>query len=183
VRELYESLVPITTQVNDTTSVNKYFRALAPTQGSTGFTDWWQEIWYAKAPMGAAGATVTVTFSAQAGFGIVSAHQYSGSANTDPTDLQEAFDAATGQVNQGGAPTSGTIITSAARLIFGAAIFDQNASGPGAGFNVRSTLDGCIAEDKAAQEQFPAVPISVAATFDISAKPNQRWIAQVVTFK
>ena len=167
----YHSLAQTVAGVTDTEGNTYAGPVVGPTQGAGNLAGWQQEIWYAKNIHGGTKPTVTATFSSMPAIAFerrISAHEYSGASGTDPIDVTSAAIGAT--VNA----SSGSVATTAAGLIFGAAIFASTGSA-GPGFTDRSTLDGNISEDGPV-----ATPGSAEATFINTA---QDWIAQMVTLK
>ncbi len=150
---------------------NVYQRAVGPTVGAGGLAGFQQEIWYKANVNGGANVTVTATFSsapAAAFERAISAHEYSGASTTAPVEVTSAAIGATANASSGAAATT------AARLIFGAAIFSGSGA-PGAGFTQRSALQNNVTEDETSR-----APGSVAATF---VNTPQDWIAQMIALK
>ncbi len=146
---------------------------VGPTPGAGNLATFQQEIWYAQNIHGGTTPTVQATFASTPGAAFertISAHEYSGA---DPTGSVEATSVAIGSTVNA---SSGSVATSLARLIFGAAIFSSHGD-PGTGFTPRSTLKGNVTEDAPI-----TVPGPAAATF-IASGATTDWIAQMVTLK
>lgn len=169
----YNSLAQTISGVSDSAG-NTYQKAVGPTPGAGALAGWQQEIWYANNVMGAGTnvpVTVTATFSSMPGASFeraISAHEYSGADTISPIDVTSFA------VNSTANASSGSMPTTVARLIFGAAIFGSGGT-PGSGFMQRSTLKGNVTEDGPITVQG-----SAEATFSNAA---QDWIAQMVTLK
>jgi hypothetical protein len=169
----YKSTAQNVASVTDTAN-NIYQRAVGPTAGVGTIAGNQQEIWFAKGINGGANLAVTATFSSAPAAAFersISAHEYSGASTTDPIDATSAA-AMAGQANV----SSGTAATTAARLIFGAAIFDgHGAAGPG--FTQRSSLKNNVTEDG------PITTLNSAeAKFSI-VNGAQDWVAQMIALK
>jgi hypothetical protein len=156
--------------VTDSAS-NSYVKAVGPTPGVGMLAGWQQEIWYAKNINSGTNLTVTATFTgAFPAEKRISAHEYSGADGSEPLDKSLGNADSTSNA-------SIVVMTTTARLIFGAAIF-QNKGSSGLGFSSRSALGaggGNVAEDKQVNSGD-----AVVATF---LNNQQDWIAQIVTFK
>ena len=114
----YKSLAQTVATVADTGG-DAYQRAIGPTAGAGTMAGFQQEIWYARGVNGGAAFTVTATFTSQGNFErSISAHEYSGASVTGPVDVVTTT-AATGNVNV----ASGSVMSNAGKLIFGAALF------------------------------------------------------------
>jgi hypothetical protein len=154
--------------VTDTAN-NSYARAVGPTQGTGGFTNRRQEIWYSKLTKTVSNLQVITTFSGTFNDKkAIAAHEYKG---LDPAWALRQSAANTGNTANA---SCGPVPVTANELIFAAALLaTTGTSGPG--FARRSSLDGNVTED-----EVPGAAGSVAATF---ANTAQDWIAQMVTFK
>jgi len=154
--------------VTDTAN-NSYSPAVGPTQGTGGFTNRRQEIWYSKLTKTVSNLQVIATFSGTFNDKkAIAAHEYKG---LDPAWALRQEAANTGNTANA---SCGPVPVTANELIFAAALLaTTGTSGPG--FAQRSSLDGNVTED-----EVPGAAGSVAATF---ANTAQDWIAQMVTFK
>jgi hypothetical protein len=171
----YNNATQSIASVSDTfNAAAAYQRAVGPTAGVGGLTGWQQELWYAKNVTGGANFVVTATFSSTPGAAFersISAHEYSGASVTAPLDVTSA-QAMTNNANV----SSGAVATTAARLVFGAALF-PGAGQAGPGFTRESSLRNNVTEDE------PFVPPGTAeATFTVANGPLD-WIAQMITLK
>jgi Chitobiase/beta-hexosaminidase C-terminal domain len=167
----YNSVAQTVASVTDTGG-NAYQRAVGPTAGVGTVAGFQQEIWYAKSINGGANFTVTATFTAAGNFEkSISAHEYAGASLTAPIDVVSAA-AVAGNPNV----SSGVVPTSAAILIFGAAIFSgRGAAGPG--FTQESALRNNVTEDK------PFVAPGTAEAIFMVVNGANDWVAQMVTLK
>jgi hypothetical protein len=167
----YASVAQTVASITDTAG-NSYQRAVGPAAGAGTVANFQQEIWYAMNVNGGANLTVTATFTAAANFErSISAHEYSGASRTAPVDVVTET-AAAGNTNV----TSGSIMSNAGRLIFGAALFSARGTA-GPGFTQRSALQFNVTED----EPFVAPGFAEAKFAIVTGAPD--WIAQMVALK
>jgi hypothetical protein len=155
-------------QITDTVG-NQYLLAIGPTLGAGVQAGFQQEIWYAKNINGGTGVKVTAIFSANTTERAIGAHEY---ANADKN--QPLVNTPVGMAGNGANATLGPIMTTLARIIFAAVVF-QGQGTAGVGFTQRSSLQGNVTEDRAV-----TLPGSYSANF---ANTAQAWLAQLVTFR
>ena len=150
---------------------NVYTRAVGPTVVS-GFLS--QSVYYAKniVAAGAAGNTVTVTFSAAAAFPDIRILEYSGADPNNPVDVTAA-----GSGNSTSSSSGSATTTTATDLILGADTV-TTTSGLGTGFTKRilTNPDADLVEDK-----MVTTTGSYSATAPVM--PTGRWIMQMVAFR
>jgi len=172
----YHSGVESVSVVTDTAN-NTYQRAVGPTPGLPSFPNRSQEIWYAKNISPGANLIVTATFSGTFNDKkAISAHEYSGANQNDPVDVTNGMPVVNAAHGSSVAASTGTPITTDARLIFGAALFAGTGTST-SDFMQRSSSSGNVTEDKQITSSG-----SYAATFTVtSGTPD--WIAQMVAFK
>jgi chitodextrinase len=153
------------------TKGNTYTLAVGPTATSFGNAS----IYFAKniAAAGAGGNSVTVTFSAAAGFPDIRIAEYSGINTTAPLDVT-AVATGTGTTGDSGFATT----SNANDLLVGSSYVTTGNTGPGTGYSQReiSGWDGDILEDRI---------VSAAGAYNATAplSPSGNWIMQMAAFK
>jgi Chitobiase/beta-hexosaminidase C-terminal domain len=162
---------------------NQYSRAVGPTPLGAEPPELLghrEEIWYGiitKTDTGGMPFTVSAQFTAPITLDkAISAHSYVGANPSDPLDVTTPDLNSASASGLSGAVATGSVTTTNARLIFGAAVYVGAAGGPGAGFRQRSMLSGNVSEDA----DVPALGQVVQATFTPTGGP---WIAQMCAFK
>jgi hypothetical protein len=158
---------------------NQYQRAGDQTTGMGSLAGWREEIWYATINQAAPNLTLTAKFTgAFNGKKAISPHEYKWANPTEPLELASGKAGVT--ANPATVAATDTLMATAARLVFGAAVI-QNMGSSSSVFSQRSSQDGDVAEDM----PITSLPSPVSATFLVVSPPgmSQDWIAQVATFK
>ncbi len=172
--------------VTDSTNVTLYQRAAGPTPSQSTVLQHRQEIWYGVTQADTMGLTVTATFSPPPNSDVKSihAHAYSHPDLLDSTPLDVPNPDTASATGVSTSASTMSLMTTAARLVFGAAVFVGGAGTPGTQgpqqpllFRGRSNVSGNVSED--ADVSMPGQ--SVTATFDNPG--SVPWIAQMCVFR